>query len=115
MGNGKICYIEIPAKDVARSSAFYQAAFGWNVRTNSEGETAFDDGVGQVSGAWREGWPPHTSGMIVHIMVDDAAATLKKVVANGGEVVEGIHGSEEKYAKFRDPAGNVMGIYQERE
>jgi uncharacterized protein len=29
---GKLCYIEIPAADVARSAEFYQQAFGWNLR-----------------------------------------------------------------------------------
>jgi hypothetical protein len=28
LGNGKICNLEIPAIDVARSSAFYEAVFG---------------------------------------------------------------------------------------
>ena len=27
-GNGKICYIEIPATDIARSAEFYQRSFG---------------------------------------------------------------------------------------
>jgi predicted enzyme related to lactoylglutathione lyase len=48
--NGKICYIEIPASDIARSSAFYEAVFGWNIRRRGDGSIAFDDGVGQVSG-----------------------------------------------------------------
>ncbi len=113
-GNGKICYLEIPSNDIAKSAAFYEAVFGWHVRTNNEGHTAFDDGVGQVSGQWRKGWAPHTGGITIHIMVDDAVATVEKVVANGGEIVEPVSGPREKFAKFRDPSGNVMGIYQER-
>ena len=31
--NGKICYIELPATDIARSSDFYKRIFGWNIRT----------------------------------------------------------------------------------
>jgi predicted enzyme related to lactoylglutathione lyase len=27
--NGKICYVEIPATDVERSSRFYADVFGW--------------------------------------------------------------------------------------
>ena len=50
--NGKICYIEMPATDVARSADFYTRVFGWKVRQRGDGSTAFDDGVGQVSGAW---------------------------------------------------------------
>jgi hypothetical protein len=29
--NGKICYIEMPATDVARSADFYKRVFGWNI------------------------------------------------------------------------------------
>ena len=49
--NGKICYIEIPAIDVARSADFYASVFGWKIRRRGDGATAFDDGVGEVSGA----------------------------------------------------------------
>ena len=38
--NGKICYIEVPATDVARSADFYQRVFGWNVRQRGNGSTA---------------------------------------------------------------------------
>ena len=32
LGNGKVCYLEIPAIDVRRSAAFYQAVVGWQSR-----------------------------------------------------------------------------------
>jgi uncharacterized protein len=48
--NGKICYIEIPATDIARSSDFYHRSVGWNIRKRGDGSIAFDDGVGEVSG-----------------------------------------------------------------
>ena len=52
MGNGKICYMEIPATDIPTSAAFYTNVFGWKTRKRGDGATAFDDGVGQVSGTW---------------------------------------------------------------
>ena len=113
--NGKICYIEMPATDIARSSAFYQAVFGWNVRKRGDGSIAFDDGVGEVSGTWVLGRPPAASpGLMVYVMVDSVAATLEKVVANGGEVVQPIGADHpEITARFRDPGGNVIGLYQQ--
>jgi predicted enzyme related to lactoylglutathione lyase len=39
-GNGKICYVEIPATDIPRSVAFYQTVFGWNIRRRGDGQTA---------------------------------------------------------------------------
>jgi uncharacterized protein len=115
-GNGKICYIEIPATDVARSADFYATVFGWKVRQRGDGSTAFDDGVGQVSGTWILDQPPASSpNLLVHIMVDDMDETIGAVVAHGGEIVQpvGAH-LPEITARFRDPAGNVFGLYQHR-
>jgi predicted enzyme related to lactoylglutathione lyase len=113
--NGKICYIMIPAADIARSAEFYGAVFGWNIRTRNDGSVAFDDGVGQVSGTWCTGRPPATDpGLLIYIMVDSVAKTVEKVIANGGEIVKPIGAeSPEVTAWFRDPAGNVMGLYQQ--
>ena len=115
LGNGKICYLEIPAIDVGRSADFYQAVFGWQVRKRGDGQIAFDDGVGQVSGTWLTGRPASpTPGLLVYIMVDDMGATISKVVANGGEIVQPIGmDAPEITARFRDPGGNVFGLYQE--
>jgi hypothetical protein len=47
-------------------------------------------------------------------MVDSVAAALDDVVANGGVVVQPIGAdAPEITARFRDPAGNVIGLYQE--
>ena len=113
-GNGKICYIEIPATDIARSAEFYRRVFGWNIRQRTNGSTAFDDGVGEVSGTWVIGRPPSAApGLLIYIMVDSVAATVDLVVANGGEIVQPIGAdAPEITARFRDPGGNVIGLYQ---
>jgi predicted enzyme related to lactoylglutathione lyase len=47
-------------------------------------------------------------------MVDDAEAACRAVTDAGGEVVQAIGGDPgEVTARFRDPGGNVFGIYQE--
>jgi predicted enzyme related to lactoylglutathione lyase len=115
-GNGKICYVEIPANDVAESSTFFQKVFGWRIRSDNSGHTSFDDGVGQVSGMWVTGRKPMTeAGLLISIMVDDAEATLKTILANGGIITQPI-GKDfpEITAHFTDPAGNLWGIYQHR-
>jgi predicted enzyme related to lactoylglutathione lyase len=60
--NGKICYVELPATDIGRSAEFYRKVFGWGIRKRGNGSTAFDDGVGQVSGTWVTGRAPATPG-----------------------------------------------------
>ena len=114
LGNGKICYIEMPAIDVARSADFYSGVFGWKIRQRGDGATAFDDSVGEVSGAFVVGRPPSSQpGLLVYVMVDSVAATIDKVVAKGGEIVQPIGAdAPEITARFRDPGGNVIGLYQ---
>ena len=113
--NGKICYIEMPAADIARSSEFYKQVFGWNIRKRGDGSIAFDDTTGEVSGAWVLGRPPSAiPGLLVYIMVDSVAATLDAVLAHGGAVVQPIGvDAPEIPARFRDPSGNVLGLYQQ--
>jgi len=113
--NGKICYIEIPATDIAQSAQFYSRVFGWNIRKRSDASTAFDDGVGEVSGTWVLGRTPAAQpGLLVYIMVDSVAATIDLITANGGEIVQPIGAdAPEITARFRDPAGNIIGLYQE--
>jgi len=112
--SGKICYVEIPTTDVARSAEFYSRAFGWTIRQRGDGATAFDDTTGQVSGAWVTGRPPQSPGLMVYIMVQDAEVAIEKIQANGGEIVLPIGGDPgEITARFRDPAGNILAIYQE--
>lgn len=112
---GKICYIEIPANDISASAQFYQRVFGWHIRQHDDGATAFDDTVGGVSGMWVSGLPSsHTPGLIVSIMVASAASTIEAIINAGGEIVQPVNPDEhEVYARFRDPAGNVLGIYQQ--
>ena len=113
--NGKVCYIEIPATDIERSAAFYHEVFGWRIRQRGDGSTAFDDTTGEVSGAWVVGRPPAAEpGLLVYVMVDSVAAAVDAVVANGGEIVQPIGAdAPEITARFRDPAGDVIGLYQE--
>ncbi|HZI58280.1 MAG TPA: VOC family protein [Verrucomicrobiae bacterium] len=112
--NGKICYIQMPTTDIARSAEFYRQVFGWKIRKRGDGSTAFDDGVGQVSGTWVIGRPPSvTPGLLIYIMVDSIAATIETIIANGGEIVQPIGAdAPEITARFRDPGGNVLGLYQ---
>jgi uncharacterized protein len=114
--HGKVCYLQIPAADAAASARFYQEVFGWSVRRRGDGTLAFDDTVGELSGAWVQGRSPWAGepGLLVYIMVDDAEQTVAAIVAHGGEIVQPIGGdAPEITARFRDPGGNILGIYQE--
>jgi uncharacterized protein len=112
---GKLCYIEIPAVDVARSAEFYRQAFGWTLRRRGDGSTSFDDTVGQVSGTFVTGRPPAPKpGFLISIMVADATAAMDAVVQAGGQILRPPDpAAGEVFAWFSDPAGNTLGIYQQ--
>jgi predicted enzyme related to lactoylglutathione lyase len=112
---GKICYIEIPATDVEQSAEFYRRAFGWQTRQRGDGSTAFDDTVNEVSGTWVLGRPIATEpGLMVYIMVASAARSIEAIRSAGGEIVHQVDPhAREVVATFRDPAGNLLGIYQQ--
>ncbi|HEX5387108.1 MAG TPA: VOC family protein [Gemmatimonadales bacterium] len=117
MPNGKICYLEIPTDDVERSARFYTDVFRWTTRVRGDGQHAFDDTTGAVSGAWVLGRPPQREpGMLAYIMVDSIERTLAAVTKGGGRVMTpltALHAAGEAFATIADPAGNVVGLYQE--
>jgi len=115
IGNGKVCYLEIPAADVETSSAFYAGVFGWQSRRRGDGALAFDDGVGEVSGSWVTGRPASKgAGLLVYVMVDDIEATMAAITAHGGAIVQPVGAdAPEITARFTDPFGNLLGLYQE--
>ena len=116
MPHGKISYLEIPATDVEASVGFYQRIFGWTIRARGDGQTAFDDATGQVSGTWVLGRPvAGDPGVLIYVRVDDVGATLEEIADAGGEIATPLtaQSAGEAFATFRDPAGNVLGVFQE--
>src|SRR5450432_2889164 len=115
-GNGKICYIEIPSRDVDESSAFYGEVFNWAIRRRDDGSVAFNDAVGEVSGTWRtDRTPADEIRMLIHIMVDDIEVTMQKVKDLGGTIIQPVGmDAPEITAQFQDPSGNILGLFQER-
>ncbi len=115
IANGKICYVELPATDIKKSAEFYSKVFGWKIRKRGDGATAFDDTTGEVSGSFvtgRKTWD--APGLLFYIMVNSVADTCKVVEKNRGKIVQQIGGdAPEITARFRDPGGNIVGLYQE--
>jgi predicted enzyme related to lactoylglutathione lyase len=54
------------------------------------------------------------AGVLPYVFVERLAETLEKVVAQGAEVVTPPYPEGDlRVATFRDPAGNVIGIWQQ--
>ena len=112
--NGKICYIEIPADDIQYSASFYKEVFGWKIRNDNSGNISFDDTVGQVSGMWVTGRKPASEvGFIISIMVNSISETIALIIDKGGEILSVDVDGPEKTARFKDPYGNIFGLYQQ--
>ena len=106
---------EFPAVDANRSADFYAKVFGWGIRKRGDGKAAFDDSVGEVSGTWVTGRKPAAEpGLLIYVMVDDITATINAVIAHGGKLVQPVGAdAPEITARFKDPAGNTIGLYEE--
>ena len=113
----RFCYVEIPSIVISESVSFYEGVFGWNIRRRDTARPSFDDAPGIISGAWVTGREiARTPGLLAYVWVDDIAATLALVNSNGGEVVQqpspDSSTGDSLIATVRDPAGNLIGLYQ---
>ena len=129
MTTGTLNYLQIPATDVDASASFYEDVFGWTINRYPSvapdadppqtGYIGFVDSSGQVGGEFVIGrQPSREPGLLPSILVEDIEDTLAAVVDHGGEVakprtpiVEGV----DWQAQFRDPAGNVLALFESRE
>jgi predicted enzyme related to lactoylglutathione lyase len=113
--HGHVSYLEIPAIDPARSARFYQAVFGWRIRDLESGRAAFDDPSGDLIGRWHTGrTPSHDgAGILPYIYVDGIDEVVRRVVEQQGEIVKPPYPEGDLWvATLRDPAANVIGIWQ---
>lgn len=112
--HGKVCYIFVPSQDPQRSGEFYRTVFGWNLRSDGDGGLSFDDTVGEVSGRFVTDRQPAAAGNLeIHVMVDDLDESIAAIREAGGSVEPAdIHTGRPRWAFFRDPYGNRLGIYQ---
>jgi predicted enzyme related to lactoylglutathione lyase len=102
-----IVFFDIAGPDMAKQAAFYRTVFDWDVAP---------DGRFTVPSA-----PPLAGTLradpaekVLYIGVDDVAAALAKITANGGQVVaprfevKGVV----VLGLFTDPAGNRLGLVE---
>lgn len=120
----RVVHFEIPADDVERAREFYRAAFDWQmqpvpemgytlVQTTPIDEQGRPTEPGAINGGLLERHDP-LSTVVITIDVDDIDATLKTVEDLGATVVRQrtAVGDMGHVAYFRDPEGNVVGLWQ---
>jgi len=111
---GGVTYLRIPAPDPPAVAAFYGDVFGWTIRGDPE-HPSFDDATGHLIGHFVPDLAvAGEAGLRPYVFVDQVDETLAAVAARGGAVVTEPYPEGDLWvATFRDPAGNVMGLYQE--
>jgi predicted enzyme related to lactoylglutathione lyase len=109
-----VSYMQIPTIDAERSADFYERVFGWSIRGRGTSHVSFDDASGYVSGAWvTDRVISREPGVLPYVYVDGIDGTIEKIGAHGGEVVTPPYPEGDLWvATFRDPAGNVIGVWQ---
>jgi predicted enzyme related to lactoylglutathione lyase len=115
--HGEWNHIEIPADDLSRARGFYENVLGWNF---SE-VPGFEDyhlysgdqaGIGGAIGRRDVTAPHHVRN---YVNVDDIDATLPRVTAHGGRIVEPkseVMG-QGSYAVVEDSEGNEFALWQQ--
>jgi predicted enzyme related to lactoylglutathione lyase len=123
----KVVHFEIPADDLDRAKSFYGSVFGWELQTMpmNEGEytsvkttdvdeqTQLPTEPGAINGGMFVRDERVTSPVIT-IDVDGIDDSLKQIEAEGGTTVTprtAIPGMG-AFAYFKDPEGNVLGLWE---
>jgi predicted enzyme related to lactoylglutathione lyase len=113
--HGGLSYLQIPAIDARRSSGFYEKVLGWSLRERDTDDPRFEDTTGHLIGQWVTGCAiAREPGLLPYFYVDRIDDAVARVVAEGGEVVRVPYPEGDLWvATVRDPAGNLIGLWQE--
>jgi uncharacterized protein len=110
--HGEVSYLQLPAKDIEKSAAFYREVFGWEF--NPGFAQGFD--AAGLHGMLDTGVAPAASGgPMLWLFVTDIHAATKRAVEFGGTLVEGVAVADDGprlQAVVADPAGNHLGIWR---
>jgi predicted enzyme related to lactoylglutathione lyase len=119
MAHGAIEWVEIPAKDFAKSTSFYESVFGWKINRQHDWEKypMFMDAADKMGGGFVKSDNPVQGGVLLYVTVDEIDAVAPLIEKNGGSITKPktlIDESVGWWATFHDPAGNQLGLYQKK-
>ncbi len=106
----RIDYVELNVADIARSKAFYGAAFGWSLTDYGPNYCEFSDG--HMKGGFDATLPVTTGGPLVVLYGEDLADVQASVEAAGGKIVKPIFefpGGRRFH--FTDPDGYELAVW----
>ena len=111
-----LVWFEIPASDLQRATAFYEAVFEMKTTPEDIGDgepkSLLPGGIGSL--ACGHDWTPSADGIVAYFDGgDDLQAVLDRVVVHGGSVVEPkqpVEATQGFWGRFRDTEGNIIGV-----
>ena len=109
----RVDYIELPAKDIAKTKSFYQQAFGWKFTDYGPDYTSFEDG--RLSGGFTTEGKVVNGGVLVVLRAGDLEALEAAVKKAGGKIVKPIFSFPGgRRFHFTDPSGNELAVWTDR-
>ncbi|MCT9810729.1 VOC family protein [Acidovorax sp. Be4] len=109
----KINYVEYPARDLAATQAFFQAAFGWTFEQYGPDYAAFS-GQGLDGGFYRADMASTTAqgSALIVFYSEQLEDTLAKVTAAGGQIVKPVFAFPGgRRFHFTEPSGNEFAVW----
>lgn len=122
---GRVVHFEIPFDNGERARGFYRDVFGWNVErmpgldytmvsSGPAAETGMPAEPGFINGGMLERGLSPATGPVIVIDVDNIDDALTNIEKLGGSPLVGRTpvGDMGFSAYFKDPEGNVMGLWE---
>ncbi|MHA2363196.1 MAG: VOC family protein [Candidatus Hodarchaeales archaeon] len=114
-------HIEIKVTDFEQAKIFYGSIFKWKIYSLPEMENVLfyrpDEEDEQVGGAFLlTNQIPAESSIMLYINSKNVDQTLQEIESKGGQIVLGmteLPGGHGFIGRFRDPFGNLMGLWSE--
>ena len=108
--NNHIDYAEFAGgKDLSIVKKFYGEAFGWSFQDYGPEYASFT-GAG-LDGGFNAVDVPAAGSTLIILYAEDLEASEKNVVAAGGVITERHEFPGGRRFRFRDPVGNVLGVW----
>jgi len=111
----KMNYVELPAKDLAATKAFFESAFGWSFVDYGPEYTAFEN-QGLDGGFFQSDLTSSTEkgAALIVFYSNQLEATLAKVEKAGGSILKPIYSFPGgRRFHFTEPSGNEFAVWGE--
>jgi uncharacterized protein len=111
----KINYVELPAKDLSGTKAFFESVFGWSFTDYGPEYTAFEN-QGLDGGFFQSDLASSTEkgAALIVFYSNQLEATLAKVEKAGGSILKPIYSFPGgRRFHFTEPSGNEFAVWGE--